>query len=404
MFAAATANLQGWRRRWRLAAMIASTLVIAVGFGAEARADEGDARLRSCISAGVVTGCSTDALLDNAYGVAVAPDGKNVYLTALNTNSVITYSPDPSTGELKRMTGANGCVRSTPAGGDCQDGRSMDFPSDIVVSPDGRNVYVAGYSADGIAIFDRNLTTGKLTQKAGTAGCVRSFAAEGCAVAREIISPIGLTVSADGRNVYSLQLPGTIVIFDRNTTTGAITQKAGEAGCVNNSGGNSCAQGRALGGFGSQLVLSPDGRHLYAPAPTAGGILLFQRDTPTGEIVQKPGAQGCITFDGSGGQCQDGSDNLGATKSVISIPPDATSMRSPIAGSSDCGATRPPARLRSSTASPRHSRPDARTGRRCPSCGTAHSVPTGKIWSSATPVRQTPRACASFGATRRPAS
>ena len=41
----------------------------------------------------------------------------------------------------------------------------------MTVSPDGKSVYVASESSGAVAVFDR-AADGALTQKAGTAGCV----------------------------------------------------------------------------------------------------------------------------------------------------------------------------------------------------------------------------------------
>ncbi len=46
----------------------------------------------------------------------------------------------------------------------CARGRALTSPEDIVVSPDGRHVYVAAYSSHSIAAFARNRRTGSLEQ------------------------------------------------------------------------------------------------------------------------------------------------------------------------------------------------------------------------------------------------
>ena len=48
---------------------------------------------------------------------------------------------------------------------------------DVVVSPDGENVYVTSTTRNAISIFDRNTTTGRLTQKTGVLGCITVTAA-----------------------------------------------------------------------------------------------------------------------------------------------------------------------------------------------------------------------------------
>ncbi len=42
----------------------------------------------------------------------------------------------------------------------------------VAVSPDGKSVYVASTASDAVARLNRNTTTGAITQPAGAAGCV----------------------------------------------------------------------------------------------------------------------------------------------------------------------------------------------------------------------------------------
>ena len=50
--------------------------------------------------------------------------------------------------------------------------------------------------------------------------------------------------------------------LNRNTTTGAITQPAGTAGCVSETGAGPCADGHGLDGPCS-VAVSPDGKSVY---------------------------------------------------------------------------------------------------------------------------------------------
>ena len=53
----------------------------------------------------------------------------------------------------------------------------------VVVSPDGKNVYVAS-RGNAVAVFSRNTTTGILTQLSGTAGCIDEIGIKTVQVAR----------------------------------------------------------------------------------------------------------------------------------------------------------------------------------------------------------------------------
>jgi hypothetical protein len=97
--------------------------------------------------------------------------------------------------------------------------------------------------------------TGDLTQPPGTAGCVHETGAKGCADGHGLVGPASVAVSPDGKSVYvASRKPcciepdrSAVVRFNRNLTTGAITQPAGTAGCISETGLGPCADGRALG-------------------------------------------------------------------------------------------------------------------------------------------------------------
>jgi hypothetical protein len=75
------------------------------------------------------------------------------------------------TGDLTQPAGTAGCV-SEDGSGPCADGRGLYEATDAAVSPDGKNVYVASFNGHSVARLNRNTTSGALTQPAGTAGCV----------------------------------------------------------------------------------------------------------------------------------------------------------------------------------------------------------------------------------------
>ncbi len=222
------------------------------------------------------------------------------------------------------------CVSATA--GVCAQGGGLDAPAHLVVSADGRNVYVAGQTG-GIAVFSR-AKAGALTE----VQCFSPGAADGCTAAdglkpsglaatpdgREVYAATGdaiwvftrapttgqltagtpipagvssLTVSPDGRNVYATgriengTVTPTIVllIFARNRSTRSLAQ----IGCLANAAGiASCTHVRALG---LGLASSRDGRSLYASSQRT--IAVFARNTKTGALRQPAGAGGCISMD-----------------------------------------------------------------------------------------------------------
>jgi len=83
--------------------------------------------------------------------------------------------------------------------------KALDGAWSVVVSPNGQNVYATS-SGDAVVVFDRDTVTGELTQKAGAAGCISSNSATvtsaGCQIGRAMEAAWSVVVSADGVNVY----------------------------------------------------------------------------------------------------------------------------------------------------------------------------------------------------------
>ncbi|MCP5940125.1 lactonase family protein, partial [Klebsiella pneumoniae] len=71
----------------------------------------------------------------------------------------------------------------------------------VAVSPDGKNVYVASYKSSAVDVFKRN-STGKIKQLPGAKGCMSEGGSGGCAQGHALSGVAWLIVSADGRSVY----------------------------------------------------------------------------------------------------------------------------------------------------------------------------------------------------------
>ena len=173
-----------------------------------------------CVSeAGPGDGCeqATKASLDYPDGLAISPDGASLYAASENSDSVAIFDRDPATGLLAQKPDRAGCIVDRGRrGGECARGKGINFPLGVEVSPDGKNVYVASQSSNGVAIFERNTATGELSQRHGAAACLSRAGEEGCGAAKGLGFSDDLGVSPDGRNLYVLsRRPGAVLIFDR---------------------------------------------------------------------------------------------------------------------------------------------------------------------------------------------
>ena len=270
---------------------------------------------------------STSPGMRSPGSVEVSPDGTSAYVTSTTGDSVAILHRAPS-GALTQGD-SPGCVSDDghDGGADsviCTDARSLASPTSVAVSPNGKSAYVT--TEDGVAIFTRT-ASGALTQKLGPAGCITESGAEGCASGRALLDAESAVVSPDGASVYVASSQNSAVaIFDRNTTTGALTQKPGAAGCYSllDTGG-ACAESSGTGlARAASITVSPDGASVYVAGPNTatcnpcGAIAIFDRNTATGALTQQAGTAGCISESGSGGTCTDGAGLLHATSIVVS--------------------------------------------------------------------------------------
>ncbi len=279
-----------------------------------------------CISeTGTLGACGDGRALDSAETVTVSPDGASVYVGSRLSDAIAIFDRNTTTGELTQKAGTAGCISETGTAGACVDGVALDAASTVTVSPDGANLYVASRFSDAVAIFDRNITTGALTQKPGTAACISEDGTAGaCADGTALDFAISVAVSPDGTGAYvASQDSGAVTIFDRDTTTGELTQKAGTAGCISETGtAGACADGTALDGAGS-VTVSPDGASAYVASQVSGAVTAFDRNAATGALTQKPGTAGCISDDGTAGACINGVGLVGVRS--VAVSPDGAS-------------------------------------------------------------------------------
>ena len=245
--------------------------------------------------------CADGHGLTGPHEVAVSPDGKSVYVAAFNNNGVALLTRNTANGALSQPGGSGGCI-SNLGKGPCTVGHGLAGVQSVAVSADGKNVYAATYS-NAVVRLDRNTATGALSQPGGSAGCISQTGAGPCAHGHGLKYPVSVAVSADGKSVYVTAVGADDVArFNRNTATGAISQPGGSAGCVSETGSGPCATGHGLVNPAA-VAVSPDGKSAYVAARGSNAIVRFDRSTTTGAITQPAGTAGCISIDGAGGEC-----------------------------------------------------------------------------------------------------
>ncbi len=264
--------------------------------------------------------CATGAAEPNAHmevpaiaspaGLVVSPDGKSVYvITQGASNSVVEFSRDQETGLLIKA----GCVTHESVLSECEttEVKGLNVPYGIAISPSGENVYVAGFAEEAVAEFTRNSETGTLTQLASPNECVGGTSSPCETKAIGLKEDIGVAVSPDGQNVYvaagTRGATGDIAEFARGAE-GALEQLPSEEACISEALVAECKEGKHLQGS-EDLVVSPDGKNVYANSAATNAVIELKRTAPGGleelaspnECVSTEALTGCTEVKGTGG-------------------------------------------------------------------------------------------------------
>jgi 6-phosphogluconolactonase (cycloisomerase 2 family) len=241
-----------------------------------------------------IEGCAVAAGLDRPAQMASSPDGKNLYVGGTYSNSIVSFTRNPETGELTQTGCFTDVDRPDP---DCVTTPGMRTPTGVTISPDGAFVYVAAYDSDAIAWFSRDLATGALTP----AGCVSKAVIAGCATrAPGIDAATAIAISRDGASLYVASPDSnSIAAFARDPATGALTS----VGCISGDDGAgrdpACAAGHEVD-YPQFVAIAPDGLHVYVSATDVHTIIILARDPITGALTQS----GCVSdIDDAVGVC-----------------------------------------------------------------------------------------------------
>src|SRR6266511_2194548 len=215
---------------------------------------------QGCIADAGISGCGvgvTQQGLDAATGVAVSPDGKSVYVASQADDAIVRFDRDTTTGAL---TGA-GCIQDVGKADCGTNTQGHHGAYGVAVSPDNKSVYVASAQDNAIVRFDRDTTTGALTGQGciadvGKADC-------GLITQQGLDGANGVAASPDGRSVYVASIQDRAVVrFDRDTATGALTGQGciadvgDAAGCGTTQQGLASANGVAVSPDGRSVYVA----------------------------------------------------------------------------------------------------------------------------------------------------
>jgi DNA-binding beta-propeller fold protein YncE len=238
--------------------------------------------------------CAVGIAMKGVQGLTLGPEGKQLYAVAAKSNAIDIFTP---AGE--QPIAETGCLMANAPAGLCSSSGLLQSPTQIAISPDGRNAYVAdtGRTGGRIDVFSRNTTTGSLTDL----GCVDDLpqpakpepgneeqeeeqekqekeqeakreqeqeASDTCVRAPGLESVQTIAISGDGSAVYAFGT-GSAVSFARDPSTGKLTETA----CASNSD-TRCASLPDLNGVEAAAV-SPEGQNVYVVTSNDKSLLAF---------------------------------------------------------------------------------------------------------------------------------
>lgn len=117
--------------------------------------------LNPCIAVNGLDGiCTVGTATQGLDALALSPDGKQLYGTAPGSKAIDVFATGAA-GALAETS----CVKVQAPPGLCSSGTLMDSPTALAVSPDGQNVYASDSLGSGgsVDVFNRNPTTGALS-------------------------------------------------------------------------------------------------------------------------------------------------------------------------------------------------------------------------------------------------
>ncbi|MFV0205012.1 beta-propeller fold lactonase family protein, partial [Empedobacter falsenii] len=187
--------------------------------------------------------------------IATSADGKFLYVTATVSNTVSVYSIDQMTGRLT-------LVVVYVDGVDGIDG--LQGASSLLLSPDGKHLYVSGQKENAVAIFNVNQTTGRLTYL--------NKLAQGVGGITSLNGVRSLAINPDGKYLYASAISSNAVTaFSRDVSTGLLTVNT-----VFTNGVGGIADLSAPSG----MMMDPLSRNLYVSGQNSASIVVFESPVP----------------------------------------------------------------------------------------------------------------------------
>ncbi len=191
--------------------------------------------------------------LQGARSAAISADGRHLYVAASDSGTLALF-------ERSSQTGALTFVESLTSS---QDLAALQGVRAAAISPDGEFLYAAAATSRSLVSFQRDTSTGQLTQIQQLVDDVDGV--------RGLEAAWALALSPDGRHLYAAgRVDDAVSVFARD-------DQSGELAFVES------LQGRGLDGV-EAVAVSPDGLHVYLAASRDNAIAVLERDSQSGRL------------------------------------------------------------------------------------------------------------------------
>ena len=246
------------------------------------------------------TGCTVhENALVAVSALAVSPDGRDVYAAsyglAPGEDSIVALARDPATGELSPLRGPGGCFQSRPVSKCTASAPGLEGARAVIVSPDGRFVYVASDVSGAVTVFSRNRATGRLLPLGGPGGCVGNGSPRPRAAPRDtpcdvLVGQMGgaraLALSPDGRELYVAAFdPGAIIALARDPVSGRLAPLPAPPLCLQATPDPTCTAGIPALHGAAAVAVSPSGGTVWVACQGGDSLVALRRDPASGRLT-----------------------------------------------------------------------------------------------------------------------
>ncbi|MEM6706236.1 MAG: hypothetical protein AAF690_26220 [Acidobacteriota bacterium] len=252
------------------------------GIGHFSRATSGALTFVECFSSEPLQGCVDLIGTTNAISamdpIVFSPDGRSLYTASERRDALIHFARSPSTGVIgfaqcwsSDAPDTTGCVDVA------EDLLNRIVDTALAVSPDGRNLYAAGFPTQSLLRFDRAADGSLVFVDCITGTPSRTPSCELSPNQAALNNVRALTVSPDGQSLYVGGRGNSVLShFSRRSSDGALSFRECFSSSTSTNHGCQQVASESIEQI-DQISVSPDGTSLYASGLNA--ISHYQRET-----------------------------------------------------------------------------------------------------------------------------